>query len=718
MMGVSRHVFMLTVAVICIIGGAIWQLQSIPDQQRIIIGSSGDRRYVQGFHDRELTLTERTPFRWAPPQGASIWFWSQPAGHQVHIHLHMYRPEPAPLTLASGDNTVTFTLSPGVRIYRLIFASAHQPITFTTLPITVPEDEQRTLGVAIFSIKITRTTSLTVSDLWQTFILPPFLPLAILGFWIASVIAGRVELIAIAPLTLAAVVLAGLLWTEWRLDIAWIVLHLSVIVLISAISYRLMQRSTAFRITDDALAIALLLCLGIITLILTYVPAIVSDGIGYYAYARALVYRGDLVMDETFDNTIISLPRTETGLLANPWSVGPAIVWTVPLMLYKLIAGGNGHEEGAYAVVCLISAWAGISTMIIAYRCVRRWYSPVASTIGAIGAFYGSTLWYYSMRSGGFAHALSAFACGLAILMWLRLREQPNLIRWILFGAAAGFVALIYWASVLLLVIPVLWLVGRLMTERYHWRQIIAITGAGVLAAVVALIVFSPQMIVWTAIYGAPIVKPPGTPSLVLNNPHIIELFTARFGLARWTPLAMVGLLGLLVFARRAPAIGSILIGATILYIGYNGLLSDWHGSGAFGTRRLTSLAIWYAFGLAAVAEVLINRRRVLTVLIGLVSGSWWVLMLMIRHTVGDLPETGWAYLETLNLVDLYLGPATLPLLQLDDFLKTGFVWDTITRAPFMFAVKVLGYLTVLSGIVVWVSWRLAVGRPQVDTNK
>ncbi len=160
------------------------------------------------------------------------------------------------------------------------------------------------------------------------------------------------------------------------------------------------------------------------------------------------------------------------------------------------------------------------------------------------------------------------------------------------------------------------------------------------------------------------------------------------------------------------------MIGAAILYIGYNGLISDWHGSGAFGARRLTSLAIWYAFGLAAVAEVLINRQRVLTTLIGLVAGSWWVLMLMIRNTVGDLPETTWSYLETLSLVDLYLGPAALLLLQLDDFLKTGFVWDTITRAPFMFTVKVLSYLTVLSGIVVWVTWRLAVGRPQVDTNE
>ncbi len=509
MTGISRHVLMLMVALVCIIGSAIWQLQSIPTQQHIIIGHSGDRRYVQGFHDRELTLTERTPFRWAPPQGASIWFWSQPAGHQVHIHLRMYRPEPAPLTLASGDNTVTFTLSPGVRIYRLIFASAHQPITLTTLPITVSEDEPRSLGVAIFSINMARATSLTVSDVWQTFILPPFLPLAILGLWLASVIAGQGKQIAIAPLSLAATALAGVLWSEWRLDIAWIVFHLSAIALISTISYRLMQRKTTFRITNDALAIALLLCLGIITLVLTYVPAIVSDGIGYYAYARALIYRGDLVMDETFDDTMISLSRTETGLLANPWSVGPAIVWTVPLLLYKLIVGGDGHEEGAYAVACLISAWAGICTMIIAYRCARRWYSPVASTIGAIGAFYGSTLWYYSMRNGGFAHALSAFACGLALLTWLRLREQPNLIRWILFGAATGFVALIYWVSILLLVIPILWLVLRLMTERHHWQQIIATIGAGVLAAVVALIVFSPQMIVWNAIYGTPIAKPP-----------------------------------------------------------------------------------------------------------------------------------------------------------------------------------------------------------------
>lgn len=210
-------------------------------------------------------------------------------------------------------------------------------------------------------------------------------------------------------------------------------------------------------------------------------------------------------------------------------------------------------------------------------------------------------------------------------------------------------------------------------------------------------------------IYGSPITKPPTTPSLVLSESHIVDLLFARFGLARWTPLAMVGLIGLLLVVRRNARFGIALIVAAGVYIVYNGLLSDWHGSGTFGTRRLTSLAVWYALGLAAITDVLLRYRRPSIVLVGFIAGVWWMLMLLVRRTVGDLPDTGYFSLEALSATDLYLGPNALPVLLLGDFLRSGFVPDMM-RAPLTFSITVGAYLGLLSLVIGWVCWRWCVG--------
>ncbi|MBO9325767.1 MAG: hypothetical protein J7463_10335 [Roseiflexus sp.] len=83
--------------------------------------------------------------------------------------------------------------------------------------------------------------------------------------------------------------------------------------------------------------------------------------------------------------------------------------------------------------------------------------------------------------------------------------------------------------------------------------------------------------------------------------------------------------------------------------------------------------------------------------------------MLLVRK--GDLGDTSANALETLSAADLYLGRDALPALQLGDFLRSGFVWDTVTTAPLEFSVKVLGYFALLSGLALWASWKLAAGR-------
>jgi len=346
------------IALVCVVGGAMWQIDAA-SRQSVVIGGLNDRSYISGLYDREVSLSDGSPFRWAPPQGGKIHFWPLPSGAPVILRFRMYRSEAAPVALRAGDQSFRFEVRPGLSIYHLLMAPGDQPIMLGTLPVPAYPGENRVLGIALSSVALTGVSPVALSHLIAAIITTPFLPLALLGLFWASLASGKRMYAVITPLTLAATVIAGSIWRAWRLEIAWIVAHLCLVAVISVFVYRLATRWPALRLRDDRAAVVLLLSAGMLTLVTIYVPRIRGDGVGYYAYARSLVYRGDLVMDETI--AALShppLPKTEKGLLANPWSVGPAMLWMGPLALYRLIAGGDGHDQGAYATVCLVSAWS------------------------------------------------------------------------------------------------------------------------------------------------------------------------------------------------------------------------------------------------------------------------------------------------------------------------------------------------------------------------
>ncbi|MGB9752736.1 glycosyltransferase family 39 protein [Roseiflexus castenholzii] len=703
-------VIVLTVASVTF--SAFWQINATA-VQNVVIGGSKDGGYVIGFHEREVAVDSKEPFRWLPPQGGALIFWPLSPGAMPILRLDIYRPDASYFTMQTGERQVRFGIEPGRRIYTTLIEPGSRRILLDVEAEITVAGEQRSLGAALMNASLVNVAQPGLSDLVATLLLAPFLPLALLGLsWFGLVLGGGYRFL-LTPLALVAVIGAGYVWPMYRLEIAWIMTHVILVAVTSAVIYYAARRGFTSLLHNDRVITAFLIGCGILTLLLTFLPRVTSDGIGYYAYARALVYRHDLMMNETFAalSYRYPLPLTERGLLANPWSVGPALFWMAPLTIYRLLFGGDGHDAGAYATVCLVSALAGVGTIVVAYCCARRWFRPAASAVGALTAFHGSTLWFYSMREGSFAHALSAFCCALTLLAWLRVKEHPAPVRWIVFGASAGAMVLTYWATALLLIAPAIDIIRLIWSARDNFQRCVQI-GSGCLVSVfIALVIFSPQMIVWFLIYGSPLVKPPSTPGLVWGDPHVLDLFIARFGLVRWSPAAMFGLIGLVMLARRGLNIGGAILIAALAYIVFNGLLSDWHGSGSFGTRRLTSLAAWYGLGLAAIAEALIRRKGALIAIVGAVSCSGWMLMLIMRITLGYFPKGTSAYaLESMSATDLYLARSVFPTLEINTFLKSGFLWDTLTTAPFDFSMRVLPYLALLCALAVWACWRLSSG--------
>ncbi len=71
------------------------------------------------------------------------------------------------------------------------------------------------------------------------------------------------------------------------------------------------------------------------------------------------------------------------------------------------------------------------------------------------------------------------------------------------------------------------------------------------------------------------------------------------------------------------------LIIALLAYFLYNAWLPDWHGSGAFGLRRLTLLAPWCMLGLALMFDALRRWQTLLPAIPAALMVSWATLVLI-----------------------------------------------------------------------------------------
>jgi len=153
------------------------------------------------------------------------------------------------------------------------------------------------------------------------------------------------------------------------------------------------------------------------------------------------------------------------------------------------------------------------------------------------------------------------------------------------------------------------------------------------------LLAFSPQRFAWKALRGAWFSPPAGAHGATFGAPPIGDvLFSTDRGLFSWTPLLLLAVIGLMLFARRRPVLGASLLAALALQVYINATV-EWGGHG-FGARRFANCALIFALGLAALLQWM-KRRPLLgpvSIIATLVAGN---LFFMAGMRAGDIPATG-----------------------------------------------------------------------------
>jgi hypothetical protein len=385
-----------------------------------------------------------------------------------------------------------------------------------------------------------------------------------------------------------------------------------------------------------------------------------SDGFYYFAHTRSLWFDRD--QDLTNDYRILGLDDkphlftpTPTGYAQSAWTIGPALAWAPFMGAGHVVAHGlvwsgidvalDGTSFPYRQAVCVAGLFYGLLGLWWSFRLAER-FAPAglaALATAAVGA--GSFLLWYLVKEPSMTHAMSMAGAAGFILYWHQSGSGRSARQWLTLGLIAGLIATIRWQNVLFAILPACdWLALTYGAARSGARftQMAPVMRRGLLFAAGALVGFLPQMLVWQAIYGAPLAISPVGPQMRFWDPHLVDiLFSSRNGLFATSPVLYLAAIGLTVAAWRRPGFG-LPVALVCLAMWYlNASVQDWWGSAAFGMRRFDGLIPVFAVGgavLCATAVDLVGRRPQLVVAAGALALVIWNVTFMQASLTGRFP--------------------------------------------------------------------------------
>ena len=378
----------------------------------------------------------------------------------------------------------------------------------------------------------------------------------------------------------------------------------------------------------------LLVLLFLVTLPLSN-PWVRGDGVGYYAYARALLIQHNLDFTADYQHANTSFRegrldesgqprsdfRTPTGHLENHFTIGPAILWSPFLLITHagvLLARafGSGVPADGFSApyrfaMALGTACYGFLALFLAFRVARKFVSDRCALFATLAIWGGSSLAVYMYFNPSWSHAHSAFIVAAFFAYWLHTREQRSIPQWIVLGAIAGLMLDVYYANAMLLVLLVLEALLALRDAIQHRASSIpALLARYLLFSVTLFICFLPTLLSKKIVYGSLFESGYVPVSLwSWKSPYFLQvLFSANHGLFSWTPLLILSSVGIFLFWSKAPRIGGPVLCTVLAFYYFIASYPDWAGISSFGNRFFVSLTVFFVLGLAILLQHITER--------------------------------------------------------------------------------------------------------------
>ncbi len=360
-------------------------------------------------------------------------------------------------------------------------------------------------------------------------------------------------------------------------------------------------------------------------------PTVHGDGVGYYAYARALLIQHNLRFEEDWrrantrfssarvqqDDQLAASEYTATGYVDNHFTVGPAILWAPFLIIAHLAVlavnalGGKIPADGfsaPYLVAMAVgtAVW-GFLGLLLSFLLARKYVRARWAFLATMGIWLASSLPVYMYFNPSWSHAHSAFAVALFVWFWERTRSGRTHAQWIALGLIGGLMIDVYFPNGVFLALPAM---EMLMAHYSCWktsphRSQLQLLSGEIIFGVAIIVALIPTFITRWIIYGGlfrfgSYARQPWD----WSAPHWRQvLFSSDHGALSWTPILALSIVGLLVAPRNGRMIAMYVGACAAAFYYVVASYPFWDGLASFGNRFLISLTAIFVLGLALLFE-------------------------------------------------------------------------------------------------------------------
>lgn len=333
-----------------------------------------------------------------------------------------------------------------------------------------------------------------------------------------------------------------------------------------------------------------------------------GDGRYYYAYLRSAVVDHNLDFRNEFEHFSCPLELTQTGKIANKFSIGPAFLWspfflTTHLLLRLFNFPADGFSHPYQIAVGLAAVFYGILGLWLSFKVVEEYFSPKIALISTFSLWLASNLFFYTAVDPINSHAVSFFVASAIVFTLTKYSQEGKGRQLVILGLLTGLLAMIRTQD-LVFILPIL---AWLLKERQKKIRL-AFNKVSIFLFFV-LVGFLPQLGVWQLLYGE------------LKNPYLIQgetfnwlrpqwltvLFSSNNGLFYYSPILLLALIGLFLARKRS----FLVMGGIFLFLLQTYVVASWHswsGGEAYGGRMFISLMPFFIIGLAAFLDRLKKR--------------------------------------------------------------------------------------------------------------
>ncbi|HEY0779695.1 MAG TPA: hypothetical protein VGD56_17130 [Gemmatirosa sp.] len=351
------------------------------------------------------------------------------------------------------------------------------------------------------------------------------------------------------------------------------------------------------------------------------------DAVAYFGVAHSMLFDHDFDLSNELQrvrpvDNVWTRIQPATGRPGSPYAIGYSLLATPFLGIGTWIDGRAGRPADGYAASALTAySLANVVFVGTGLLCLFDFLLRIGMRV-APNASEGERVWqgawvvctmlvgtpvaYYAYS--GMAHSATFMLASAFVACWARARDSTTVRRWAVLGIVGGLLSISRWQDIFFLGAPLLYDLGhaRVWTSgdrRTAWLRSRLTYGAA------AAVCWVPQLLEWKAIYGKFLTIPQGNGFLKFPPQFVAHvLFSSQHGWFVWTPIALLGVTGLVVGARRDAVTFTpwlVVVALEVLLMG--AMPTNWSGTDSFGQRSLTSLVPLLAFG---VATLLWSARR------------------------------------------------------------------------------------------------------------